>query len=117
MVSEIGGGADARGGDWVEALLREDRSRYIDDGGFTARVMGVLPALAPAWRKPAVAGLWGLAVVGAGLALPNTVHDIARMAYTLYAAQPVTLPMLATVIAGVGAAMWAAAAYTTLRVR
>jgi hypothetical protein len=117
MVSEIGAGPDARGEDWVDTLLRTDRNRYIDDGGFTARVMGALPALAPAWRKPAVAGLWGLAVVGAAFALPDTAHDILRGAYTLYAAQPLTLPMLLTMIAGVGAALWTAAAYTTLRVR
>jgi hypothetical protein len=116
MVSEIGDGPGARG-DWFDALLREDRPGYIDDGGFTARVMGALPALAPAWRKPAVAGLWGLAVVGASLALPETVHDIARGAYTLYAALPLNLPMIATLVAAVGAATWTAAAYTTVRFR
>ena len=117
MMNDIGSERGAPGNDWVDALLRDHRGGYLDDGGFTTRVMDALPALAPAWRRPAVAGLWALAVVGAGLALPNTAHDVARGFYTLYAAQPLTLPMLATMVAGVGAALWTAAAYTTLRMR
>jgi len=47
--------------DWLDDVLRADgrehRADYLDDDGFTARVMSALPAAAqlPAWRKPALA--------------------------------------------------------------
>ena len=56
--------------DWLDDVLRADgrehRADYLDDEGFTARVMSALPAVAalPAWRKPALAALWA----GAGSA-------------------------------------------------
>jgi hypothetical protein len=102
------------GDDWLDGALREGRDSYIDDNGFALRVMSALPAVAqpPAWRKPVVATLWGVALVGTGIAMPGLMHDAAREAYRIYTAQPVTLPMLATLAAGVGIAMWTAAAMT-----
>ena len=53
--------ADDTGDDWLDAALREDglahRADYLDDDGFTSRVMARLPAPAtlPAWRKPVLA--------------------------------------------------------------
>ena len=51
--------------DWLDAALRADgrehRAEYLDDAGFTARVMAALPAptALPAWRKPALTLLVG----------------------------------------------------------
>ncbi len=70
--------------DWLDDLLRADgrehRAGYLDDEGFTARVMSALPAPAalPAWRKPALAALWAGAGIGIALALPATVGDVAH---------------------------------------
>ena len=60
----------AAGDDWLDRLLADDASEhrdlYVADDGFTARVMAALPApvTAPAWRKPVVVALWGVAAVG-----------------------------------------------------
>ena len=57
----------AAGDDWLDRLLADDASEhrdlYVADDGFTARVMAALPApvTAPAWRKPVVVALWGVA--------------------------------------------------------
>jgi hypothetical protein len=104
-------------GDWLDDLLaadgRESRSAYIADDGFTARVIQALPALVtlPAWRKPAVTVLWGVAVAGVALALPDTVLDIAREAYRLLGGQPVSLSGMAGAVLVAGALSWSAAAY------
>ena len=107
-----GAGAAA---DWLERMLadnaREDADAYILDDGFTARVMNVLPApaLPPAWRKPALAALWGAAAVGLAVALPGTAVDIAREAFRLFAAKPFTLYEVGAVLAMAGVGMWASA--------
>ena len=50
--------------DWLDAALAADgashRDDYLDDAGFTARLMARLPApvALPAWRKPALSLLW-----------------------------------------------------------
>lgn len=111
--------ASAGAQDWLDAALRDGRDGYIDDAGFTARMMRCLPAPAvqlPAWRTPAVFLLWGLALVFGAQALPNLLHDVTRDAYRLYTAQPLSLPMIITLLATVAVTMWGAAAYT-LRVR
>ena len=52
--------------DWLERVLvenaREDAAAYIDDAGFTAKVMSRLPVpvTLPKWRKPAVVMLWAM---------------------------------------------------------
>ena len=68
------------GDDWLDAALRADgrehRADYLDDDGFTARVMAELPAPAtlPAWRKRALIALWAAAGVGIAVALPGAVR-------------------------------------------
>ena len=107
---------DDRDGDWLEAALRADAREhaggYIDDGGFTARVMSDLPGPAvPAWRRPAVLGMWGAAIAGAALSMPQVALDVGREAFRLLATQPISLPQIAAGIAAIGLASWAAAAY------
>lgn len=104
--------------DWLDGLLAADaaasREAYIADDGFTARVMHDIPALhaAPAWRKPAVAALWGAAAAGLALAMPGVMLDVAREAYRLLATQPVSLSGLAGAAVAMLAFTGAAAAYT-----
>ncbi len=52
--------------DPLDALLREQNS-YIDDGGFTARVVQSLPPRRHAWLRPAL--LMSATVIGAVLAV------------------------------------------------
>ena len=79
-------GSAAASADWVDRMLADDArdhaDGYIADDGFTAVVMKALPApiVVPAWRKPAVTALWGIAVVGLGFALPGAALDVAREA-------------------------------------
>jgi hypothetical protein len=99
--------------DWLDGLLdadaREARSAYISD---EARVMHALPAgTLPAWRKPAVLALWGVALAGISLALPGAVVEVAREAYKLLAAHPVSLSGMAGALFCAGALSWSAAAY------
>jgi hypothetical protein len=51
--------------DPLDALLREQNS-YIDDGGFTARVVQSLPHRRCAWLRPVL--LLSVTVIGSGLA-------------------------------------------------
>ena len=103
--------------DWLDGLLAADaldaRSAYISDEGFTARVLHALPArmTLPAWRKPAVLALWGVALAGISLALPGAFVDVAREAYKLLAAHPVSLSGMAGALLAAGALSWSAAAY------
>ncbi len=102
--------------DWLDSALAADggshRDAYLDDAGFTARVMAVLPAPAtlPAWRKPALSVLWAVAGLGAALALPTAATDVARELFRL-AAHPVSLLEISAAIAALGAISWAGAAY------
>lgn len=101
--------------DWLDALLADDgtehRADYIDDGGFTARVMQKLPAAvtAPAWRKPVVLGLWLVAAMLLAVMLPGTAHDVAREAIRLFAAQPFSLSTLGFAVVAIGIATWTCA--------
>jgi hypothetical protein len=103
--------------DWLDGLLesdaRDERSAYIADEGFTARVMQALPAplALPAWRKPAVVALWGVALAGISLALPAAALDVAREAYRLLGAHPVSLSGMVGALLFAGALSWSAAAY------
>jgi hypothetical protein len=103
-------------GDWLDDLLREDgrehRAFYVDDGGFTARLMAALPAPAtlPAWRKPALTGLWAAAGIGIALALPGTAVDVAREVLRVVIGQPVSLAGITAGVVALGAATWVAAA-------
>ena len=103
--------------DWLDSLLagdgREGRAAYIADEGFTARVMHMLPIpiALPTWRKPVVLALWAVALAGVSLALPGAVLDIAREAYKLLGAHPVSLSGMAGAFLCAGALTWSAAAY------
>jgi hypothetical protein len=103
--------------DWLDGLLeadaREERSAYIADAGFTARVMHALPVppALPAWRKPAVVALWGVALAGIALALPGAALDVAREAYRLLGAQPVSLSGMVGALLLAGTLTWSGAAY------
>jgi len=103
--------------DWLDDLLAADgadeRSSYVADEGFTARVMNALPVrlTLPAWRKPAIVALWVVALAAISLALPGAVLDIAREMYRLVGAQPVSLSGMVGALLFAGALSWSAAAY------
>jgi hypothetical protein len=105
------------GDDWLDAALaadaREHGSSYLDDQGFTARVMAALPApiAVPRWRTPALVALWGAAAIGTATALPGVALDVGREAFRLLAAQPVSLPQIAGLLAAIGVVTWSAAAW------
>jgi hypothetical protein len=102
--------------DWLDRALRvegrEHRDDYLPDAGFTARVMGTLPAppALPAWRKPALALLWGTAGIGLALALPGVAMETAREVLRMLVEQPISLPGMAVGVAALAAASWAGAA-------
>jgi hypothetical protein len=103
--------------DWLDGLLvadaREYRAVHIADDGFAARVMQALPTsfALPAWRKPALVSLWTLATVGLAVTLPGAALDVAREAYRLLAAHPVSLSGMVGAVACAGVLAWTAAAY------
>jgi hypothetical protein len=103
--------------DWLDAVLaadaREHGASYLDDQGFTARVMAALPAsvAVPRWRKPALVALWSAAALGTAAALPGVALDVGREAFRLLAAQPVSLPQIAVALAAIGVVTWSAAAW------
>ncbi|HVF66005.1 MAG TPA: hypothetical protein VNE58_18615 [Casimicrobiaceae bacterium] len=104
-------------GDWLDEALAGDAfatGPHIDDAGFTARVMATLPAavpVVPAWRRPAVALIWGLAAIGGAIALPDVAVDVARETFRLLAAKPLSLLQIAAALSIVGFATVSAAAY------
>lgn len=106
---------------WLERALADDasdhRATHVDDGGFTARVMGALPApvAAPRWRKPVEWALWGIAGVGVAASLPAFATEVARELFRLAAAQPISLPHVAATLVALGAATWGGAAYVLRR--
>ena len=106
--------------DWIDGMLLRDSSQaadYIADNGFTARVLGQLPAVRalPAWRRPAIMMLWLVAAALAAIALPGMAVEIARATYRLFAALPFSLSSLAFAIVALGAATWTAAAFALKR--
>jgi hypothetical protein len=106
---------------WLDRLLADDaaqhRDGYVDDAGFTARVMSELPAPAtlPRWRKPAVTALWAAAGLGAAFALPGAVLDVTREAFRLLAAQPLSLSGIAAALVAVGLVTWTGTAWALRR--
>ena len=109
---------EGAGDDWLDRLLADDgatlRDAYIADDGFTARVMDVLPrpVTAPAWRKPVVIALWGVAAAGCAVALPSAMLEVAREAYRFLVAQPVSLSGIAGAAVAMVGLTGAAAAYS-----
>jgi len=114
-------GSDA-GDDWLDTLLRTDarehRADYLDDDGFTARVMAALPAppaALPAWRKPALAALWAAAGIGIAFALPATATDVAHEILRAIFAQRVSAAGLGVAFVALVASTWTAAALVLRR--
>lgn len=107
--------------DWMDDALFADAADhagdYVSDGGFTARVMQVLPAsgVLPAWRRFAVIAMWVIAGVLLAVALPGVAFDVARAAYRLFAARSFSLSTVAMMLVAFGAASWTAAAVTLRR--
>ena len=104
--------------DWLEAALRVDADShahaYIDDAGFTAKVMNALPPAmepVPRWRKPVVVAMWGVAAAGACVAMPQFAIDVGREAFALLVAQRVSIPTIGVALAVLGFGTWSAAAY------
>ena len=103
---------------WLEDLLVADaatqRDAYIDDAGFTARVVDALPTsvVLPTWRKPVVATLWAVAAVALVLAMPSLFADVLREAHRLLSAQPFSLTGVGIVLAALVALTWGAAAWS-----
>lgn len=103
--------------DWLDDLLIDDaramREAYIADDGFTARTMQrmTIAAPVPAWRRPAVMGLWSVAAVALAVAMPGTLVDVARESYRFVASQPLSLPGLATAALAMLGLSGVAAAY------
>jgi hypothetical protein len=95
---------------WLERALADDgalhRDAYVDDGGFTAKVMNELPAPAalPRWRRPALVGLWTVAGAGIVSAVPGTMFDVARETFRLVSARPFALSEIAALLLVVGVA-------------
>jgi len=116
-LNETGNSGRTAGDEWLDGLLRADArehaAAYVGDDGFTTRVLRALPAplALPAWRKPAIAVLWGAAGVALAVALPAAAMDVAREAYRLLAAQPVSLSGIAGALVAAGALTFSAAAY------
>ncbi|MBL6750851.1 MAG: hypothetical protein ISP90_10035 [Nevskia sp.] len=96
----------------LEQLLREDAARepYIEDAGFTARVMDRLPPAqrSYSWLGPALGGL-GAAVVAAFSSLPADLLAQVRIALQGHLPAPQSLLVLVPMAVLVGFAAWLAA--------
>lgn len=112
---------DAMGEDWLDHALRASRATAPDDDGFTLRVMAALPAVetaaspAPAWRAPVVSLLWILALIGAAISLPGVMQDVARGAYRIVTAYPVSVGELALAVAAAALIVWTGTALALRR--
>ena len=102
--------------DWLDAALladgREHRAAYLDDNGFTARLMSALPApiTLPVWRKPALTALWAAAGIGIAAALPSAVVNFAHEVLRMIVGQPVSMTGIAASVVALGTATWGATA-------
>ena len=112
----IGPTASRIDADWLDDVLRaegrEHRASYMDDDGFTARVMSALPApvTLPAWRRPMLIALWATAGIAVAFALPAPVFDFVHDALRVLHGQRISLAGVGAGVAGLAAATWAAAA-------
>jgi hypothetical protein len=103
--------------DWLDAALEEagheHRAAYVADDGFTARVIGRLPAAPtlPAWRRPVIVLLWLLAGTGAFVSLPGAFDDAFRGSVALLVGRPLGLADLALLLLLCGAAAWTSLLY------
>jgi hypothetical protein len=103
--------------DWLDDVLRDagrvHREEYIADDGFTRSVMAKLPEAAalPAWRRPAVALLWVLAVGGVMVALPGVFEDLFRGAMAVFTGHRLGLPDIGAALVLFGGVAWSTLLY------
>jgi len=103
---------------WLDDLLVAEgvaaRAVYIDDAGFTARVVEALPSAvaAPAWRRPVVVALWGGAVIALVMAMPTFFVELLGTADALLSLQPFSLASVGVALVTLLALTWGAAAYS-----
>src|SRR4051794_16856816 len=89
-------------GGWLDRALAEDaaeyRAQYVPDQGFTVRVMQSLPPPVelPAWRKPAILGLWTAAAVGIAVSMPDVTGQLLTDLTRIVATYPVSLSGITT---------------------
>jgi len=102
---------------WIEQALKSAASEhaavYIADDGFTSAVMTRLPApaLLPAWRRPALALLWAIAVAAIIVALPDLFYDVFRSLAATVVGQPLTWSRIAAGVLLLGATTWGTIVY------
>lgn len=106
---------------WLEDLLRAQArdfdTEYLNDDGFTARVMDLLPkpVTLPAWRKPALTALWATAGLGIAVVLPSTALDLAHDVLRVFVAHRFSVSEAGAALLALGVASWAATAYALRR--
>jgi hypothetical protein len=102
--------------DWLDARLR-DEMPYIDDDGFTARVVQKLPTTRP--RSFRVAILIGLTIVASVIAylLSDGGRFLVVEAYRLMSMPLVFVSVIAIVLSVAITGVAAAAAFSTVRQR
>jgi hypothetical protein len=102
---------------WLEQALKADArahaAAYVADDGFTATVMGQLPApgTLPAWRRPVVALLSLIAAGAVAALLPDLFYAIFRGLSARIVGQPLTLAHIAVALLLLGAASWSTIVY------
>ncbi len=102
---------------WIERALKADANEYatayIADDGFTSGVMARLPAPAvlPAWRRPALAMLWLIAIAAVVVALPDLFYDVFRGLAAIVVGQPLTWSRIAAGLLLLSATTWGTIVY------
>lgn len=103
--------------DWLDQALRargaEHRSAYIDDDGFTGRVLAALPppVTLPAWRKPALVVLWLVAGIAVALMVPDWFESMFRGTVAIFVGQRLSLAGIGAAVLVLGALTWGALLY------